>query len=62
MEPGSKFDNMIVLQGEQGIGKSAICDLISLNYSNNVSLNEIGNRDLINKLNRTWIGVVDELD
>jgi len=62
IEPGSKFDNMIVLQGEQGIGKSAICDLISLNYSNNVSLNEIGNRDLINKLNRTWIGVVDELD
>ena len=62
IEPGSKFDNMIVLQGEQGIGKSAICDLISLNYSNNVSLNEISNKDLINKLNRTWIGVVDELD
>lgn len=61
-EPGSKFDNMIVLQGEQGIGKSAICDLISLKYSNNVSLNEIGNKDLINKLNRTWVAVVDELD
>lgn len=61
-EPGSKFDNMIVLQGAQGIGKSAICDLISLNYSNNISLNEIGNKDLINKLNRTWIAVVDELD
>ena len=61
-ESGCKFDNMIVLQGEQGIGKSAICDLISLNYSNNVSLNEIGNKDLINKLNRTWIAVVDELD
>ena len=61
-EPGCKFDNMIVLQGEQGIGKSSICDLISLNYSNNVSLNEIGNKDLINKLNRTWIAVIDELD
>ena len=61
-EPGCKFDNMIVLQGEQGIGKSSICDLISLNYSNNVSLNEIGHKDLINKLNRTWIAVVDELD
>ena len=31
-EPGCKFDNMIVLQGEQGIGKSSICDLISLRY------------------------------
>ena len=61
-EPGCKFDNMIVLQGEQGIGKSTICDLISLNYSNNVSLNEVDHRDLINKLNRTWIAVVDELD
>ena len=61
-EPGCKFDNMIVLQGEQGIGKSSICDLISLRYSNNVSLNEIGSKDLINKLNRTWIAVVDELD
>ena len=61
-EPGCKFDNMIVLQGEQGIGKSSICDLISLKYSNNVSLNEIGSKDLINKLNRTWIAVVDELD
>ena len=61
-KPGCKFDNMIVLQGEQGIGKSSICDLISLKYSNNVSLNEIGHKDLINKLNRTWIAVVDELD
>lgn len=33
-EPGCKFDNMIVLQGEQGIGKSSICDLISFKYSN----------------------------
>lgn len=61
-EPGCKFDNMIVLQGEQGIGKSSICDLISLKYSNNVSLNEVGQKDLINKLNRTWIAVIDELD
>lgn len=61
-EPGCKFDNMIVLQGEQGIGKSSICDLISLKYSNNISLNEVGHKDLINKLNRTWIAVVDELD
>ena len=61
-EPGCKFDNMIVLQGDQGIGKSSICDLISLKYSNNISLNEVGNKDLINKLNRTWIAVVDELD
>lgn len=61
-EPGCKFDNMIVLQGGQGIGKSSICDLIAPQYSNNISLNEIGGKDLIHKLNRTWIAVVDELD
>lgn len=61
-EPGCKFDNMIVLQGGQGIGKSSLCDLIAPQYSNSISLNEIGSKDLIHKLNRTWIAVVDELD
>lgn len=61
-QPGCKFDNMIVLQGSQGIGKSTICDLLSLNYSCDISLNEIGNKDIIHKLNKSWIVVIDELD
>lgn len=62
VEPGCKFDNMIVLQGNQGIGKSSICELISKSFCNTISLDEVGNKDLIGKLNRTWIAVIDEMD
>lgn len=61
-EPGCKFDNMIVLQGEQGIGKSSICELISKSFFNTISLDEIGNKDLVDKLNKTWIAIIDEMD
>lgn len=62
MKPGCKFDNMIVLQGEQGIGKSSICELLSNGFCSNISLGEIGNKDIIDKLNKTWIAIIDELD
>lgn len=62
VEPGCKFDNIIVLQGEQGIGKSTICELISHHFFNTVSLSEIGSKDLIDKLNKTWIAIIDEMD
>lgn len=62
IEPGCKFDNIIVLQGGQGIGKSSICELISKSFFNTVSLAEIGNKDLVDKLNKTWIAIIDELD
>lgn len=60
--PGCKFDNMIVLQGGQGIGKSTICERLSKGFFNTISLGEIGNKDIIDKLNKTWIAVIDELD
>lgn len=62
IEPGCKFDNIIVLQGNQGIGKSSICELLSRGFFNTISLSEIGNKDLIDKLNKTWIAIIDELD
>jgi len=61
-EPGCKFDNMIVLQGEQGIGKSSICELISKSFFNTISLDEIGCKDLVDKLNKTWVAIIDEMD
>lgn len=62
IEPGCKFDNIIVLQGNQGIGKSTICELLSKGFFNTISLSEIGNKDLVDKLNKTWIAIIDELD
>lgn len=61
-EPGCKFDNILVLQGSQGIGKSSICELIAKSFFNTISLSEIGNKDLVDKLNKTWIAIIDELD
>lgn len=61
-EPGCKFDNILVLQGNQGIGKSTICELLAKTYFNNISIDEIGTKDLVDKLNKTWIAIIDELD
>ena len=60
--PGCKFDNMIVLQGGQGIGKSTFCEKVSRGFYNTISLNEIDNKDVIDKLNKTWIGIIDEMN
>ena len=60
--PGCKFDNILIFQGAQGIGKTTICERISKGFSNVVLLSEITNKDIIDKLNKTWIGIVDEMD
>lgn len=61
IHPGCKFDNMIVLRGGQGIGKSTICEKISKGFWSTITLSEIGSKDLVDKLNSTWIAVIDEL-
>lgn len=62
MFPGCKFDNILIFQGAQGIGKTTICERISRGFSNVILLSEITNKDVIDKLNKTWIGIVDEMD
>lgn len=62
LDPGCKFDNMIVLQGGQGIGKTTICEKLSNHFFSTISLDEIGNKDLVDKLNKTWIAIIDEMD
>ena len=62
IEPGCKFDNMIVLQGPQGIGKSTICERLAKGFFSTISLDEIENKDIIDKMNKTWIGIIDEMD
>lgn len=62
LEPGCKFDNMIVLQGSQGIGKSTICERLAKGFFSTISLDEIENKDIIDKMNKTWIGIIDEMD
>lgn len=61
-EPGCQFDNMIVLQGPTGIGKTTFCRLLSNNYYSELKFDEIGGKDIVDKLNKTWIGIIDEMD
>lgn len=62
MFPGCKFDNILIFQGAQGIGKTTICERISKGFSKVILLSEISNKDIIDKLNKTWVGIVDEMD
>lgn len=62
LNPGCKFDNMIVLQGAQGIGKSSICERLAKGFFSTISLDEIDNKDIVDKMNKTWIGIIDEMD
>lgn len=62
VKPGCKFDNMIILQGGQGIGKSTICEKIALSMANTISLDEIQSKDIVDKMNKSWILIIDEMD
>lgn len=61
LEPSCKFDNMLVLQGEQGIGKSTLCNKLSKSFYTSVQFEEITNKDVIDKLNKSWIVIIDEM-
>lgn len=60
--PGCKFDNILILKGAQGVGKSTICERLSKGFYSTVSLDEISNKDIIDKMNKSWICIIDELD
>lgn len=61
-EPGCQFDNMIVLQGETGIGKTTFCRLLSNEFYSEIKFDEISNKDIVDKLNKSWIAIIDEMD
>lgn len=59
-EPGSKFDNMIVLKGPQGCGKSSICERLAHGFYNE-HINIEDPKYYVETLNRSWIACFDEL-
>lgn len=62
LHPGCKFDNILILKGAQGVGKSTICERLAKGFYSTVSLDEISNKDIIDKMNKSWICIIDELD
>jgi len=61
--PGCKYDYVPVLEGEEGIGKSAICEILGGEWYTSCSIDLGGNdADAIQKLQGKWIVEFAELD
>lgn len=61
MNPGCKFDNMLILCGPQGIGKSTILDKMSRGFFND-SIHTFEGKEASELLQGVWIVEVAELD
>ena len=61
MTPGCKFDNMVILTGPQGIGKSTILDKMSRGWFND-SIRTFEGKEASELLQGVWLVEVAELD
>lgn len=57
-DPGCKWDHTLVLQGDEGLGKSWWVDRMAQGYS--ASLGRLNDKDTLITMQRTWIMVADE--
>lgn len=58
MEPGIKWDHMLVIYGPEGLGKSHWIDTMARGYSS--KLGRIGDKDTLITMQRSWIMTSDE--
>lgn len=61
MQPGCKFDNMLILCGPQGIGKSTLLDKMSKGWFND-SIRSFEGKEAAELLPGVWLVEVAELD
>ena len=61
MEPGCKYDNMLILCGRQGLGKSTLLDRMSRGWFND-SIRTFEGKDASELLQGVWLVEVAELD
>ena len=61
MTPGCKYDNMVILAGPQGIGKSTLLDKMSRGWFND-SIRTFEGKDASELLQGVWLVEVSELD
>lgn len=61
MQPGCKFDNMLILCGAQGIGKSTILDRMSRGWFND-SIRTFEGKEASELLQGVWLVEIAELD
>lgn len=58
--PGCKFDQMLVLEGEQGIGKSTLISILGGQWYGDVSITDT-DKDTIDAMRGCWIVEVSEM-
>ena len=61
MEPGCKYDNMLILCGKQGLGKSTILDRMSRGWFND-SIRTFEGKEASELLQGVWLVEIAELD
>ena len=61
MRPGVKFDHVLVLEGDQGVGKSAICKILGGEWAGDFSLNTL-DKDTVQLMQGHWIIEIAELE
>lgn len=61
MDPGCKFDNMLILCGPQGVGKSTLLDKMSRGWFND-SIRTFEGKEASELLQGVWIVEIAELD
>lgn len=59
-EPGCKWDNILILYGKQGEGKTEFFKRLGKEWNTSNRIN-LSNKDYINRLNKNWIVIMDEL-
>lgn len=58
LQPGIKWDHMLIIYGTEGLGKSYWIDRLARGWS--ASLGKIGDKDTLLSMMRSWIMVSDE--
>lgn len=58
MQPGCKWDHMVILYGTQGLGKSHWIERMAKGFDD--SLGQIGSKDTLVNMQRSWFVVSDE--
>lgn len=59
-QPGCKFDNVLILSGKQGDGKTEFFKRLGKKWNTSNKIN-LSNKDYINKLNKAWLVIMDEM-
>lgn len=59
-EPGCKWDNILILYGKQGDGKTEFFKRLGKEWNTSNRIN-LSNKDYINRLNKNWVVIMDEL-